>query len=522
MARIVLISPYLKGGQNAAKLAQRTRYFATRPGVELLTDEYSTLPATKKQRSFIDRLVRSFPTSKELIEYEDYLANPTQGNASAFIQQTWEDYVEALDQKENFIDYISHRPGVQKDGEHGLWDANGKVQNLSQVVREVAEHTGNVWTPVVALRRQDAERLGYDNAKNWRALINASICEIAAAYKIQPDHLRWYAAFHQKPQQMHIHMIIFSTDPKEGYLTKDGIRQVKSAFTRRIYQADRMHVYQQKDESRDALQREARRAMAECIVQLKCGTIRDPKLEQLITELAERLHETRGRKVYGYLPPRTKAIVDAIVEELAKDQQVSAAYEVWQKLYEQICLDYNEQLPKRLPLSQQKDFKTVRNMVIQETLQWMAERQQYTEAMVGNPAAPETPERSAPTENTPTAFPETEYSGAPHAPENAGASADASQPDSTDLPSSEGEQPTYEPLQSDVQHRAVGLTYDPPTVGEAVVRMLPHMSRMFEDNSTVDRIHRGLQIDRKRRQELQRKRLAVGHKADDHEEISLK
>ena len=522
MARIVLISPYLQGGQNAAKLAQRTRYFATRPGVELLTDEYSTLPATKKQRSFIDRLVRSFPTSKELIEYEDYLANPTQGNASAFIQQTWEDYVEALDQKENFIDYISHRPGVQKDGEHGLWDANGKVQNLSQVVREVAEHTGNVWTPVVALRRQDAERLGYDNAKNWRALINASICEIAAAYKIQPDHLRWYAAFHQKPQQMHIHMIIFSTDPKEGYLTKDGIRQVKSSFARRIYQADRMHVYQQKDQSRDTLQREARRAMTECVSQLKCGTICNPKLEQLITELAERLHETRGRKVYGYLPPRTKAIVDAIVEELAKDQQVSAAYEVWQKLYEQICLDYNEQLPKRLPLSQQKEFKTVRNMVIHETLQWMAERQQYTEAMVGNPAAPETPERSAPTENTPTAFPETEYSGAPHAPENAGASADASQPDSTDLPSSEGEQPTYEPLQSDVQHRAVGLTYDPPTVGEAVVRMLHHMSRIFEDNSRTDRIHRGLQIDRNRRQELQRKRLAMGHKMDDQEEISLK
>ena len=405
---------------------------------------------------------------------------------------------------------------------HGLWDANGKVQNLSQVVREVAEHTGNVWTPVVALRRQDAERLGYDNARNWRALINASVCEIAAAYKIQPDHLRWYAAFHQKPQQMHIHMIIFSTDPKEGYLTKDGIRQVKSSFARRIYQADRMHVYQQKDQSRDTLQREARRAMTECVSQLKCGTICNPKLEQLITELAERLHETRGRKVYGYLPPRTKAIVDAIVEELAKDQQVSAAYEVWQKLYEQICLDYNEQLPKRLPLSQQKEFKTVRNMVIQETLQWMAERQQYTEAMVGNPAAPETPERSAPTENTPTAFPETEYSGAPHAPENAGASADASQPDSTDLPSSEGEQPTYEPLQSDVQHRAVGLTYDPPTVGEAVVRMLHHMSRIFEDNSRTDRIHRGLQIDRKRRQELQRKRLAMGHKMDDQEEISLK
>ena len=169
-----------------------------------------------------------------------------------------------------------------------------------------------------------------------------------------------------------------------------------------------------------------------------------------------------------------------------------------------------------------KEFKTVRNMVIQETLKWMVERQQYAEAMAGKPAAAETPERSAPIESTPTAFPAPENPGVPPAPENADASADSSRPDSTDLPPSEGERPTYEPPQSDIQHRAVGSTYDPPTVGEAVVRMLHHMSRIFEDNSRTDRIHRGLQIDRKRRQELQRKRLAMGHKADDHEEISLK
>ena len=109
MARIVLISPYLKGGQNAAKLAQRTRYVATRPGVELLADERSTLPATKKQRDFITRLLKSFPSCWELIEYEEYLEHPTQGNASAFIQQVQEDYMEALEQKENFIDYIPPR-----------------------------------------------------------------------------------------------------------------------------------------------------------------------------------------------------------------------------------------------------------------------------------------------------------------------------------------------------------------------------------------------------------------------------
>ena len=156
MARIVLISPYLKGGQNAAKLAHRIRYVATRPGVELLADECSTLPATKKQQNFITRLLGAFPSCWELIEYEEYLEHPTQGSASAFIQQVRENYMEALDQKENFIDYISHRPGVQKDGEHGLWDAHGKVQNLARAVREVAEHPGN--TDLVSLLRAQGER----------------------------------------------------------------------------------------------------------------------------------------------------------------------------------------------------------------------------------------------------------------------------------------------------------------------------------------------------------------------------
>ena len=506
MARIVLISPYLKGGKNAAKLAQRTRYVATRPGVELLADERSTLPATKKQRDFITRLLKSFPSCWELIEYEEYLDHPTQGSASAFIQQVQEDYMEALDQKENFIDYISHRPGVQKDGEHGLWDAHGKVQNLAQAVREVAEHTGNVWTPVVALRREDAERLGYDSAENWQALVKASANDIAAAYKIQSDNLRWYAAFHRKPKQVHIHMIVFSTDPREGYLTKEGIRQVKSAFARRIYYADRMHVYQQKDTARQELQAQTRKAMVECIAQLEHGTSDNPRLEQLTEELAERLLTVKGRKVYGYLPPRVKAIVDAIVEELAKDEQVSAAYETWQTLYEQVCLDYDQRLRKRLPLSQQKEFRSVRNMVIQETLQWIAERQRYADV------------RRTPSAQEGTII---KKDAAEAAPEDS-SSADAAVSKDTAPPV--GEMSPMASGQSDQarQTAPAGSDYHAHTVGETVVRMLHHMSRIFEDNSKIDQIHRGLQIDRKRRQELQRKRLAMGHKPDDHEEQTFR
>ena len=526
MARIVLISPYLKGGQNAAKLAQRTRYVATRPGVELLADERSTLPATKKQQDFITRLLKSFPSCWELIEYEEYLDQPTQGNASAFIQQVQENYMESLDQKENFIDYISHRSGVQKDGEHGLWDAHGKVKNLAQAVREVAEHPGNVWTPVVALRREDAERLGYDSAENWQALVNASICDIAKAYKIRPENLRWYAAFHQKPNQVHIHMIIFSANPKEGYLTKEGIREMKSVFARRIYHADRLHIYQQKDTARQELQEQSRKAMVECIAQLEHGATDNPRLEQLTAELAERLLTVKGRKVYGYLPPKVKAIVDAIVEELAKDEQVSAAYETWQTLYEQVCLDYNQRPPKRLPLSQQKEFRIVRNMVIQETLQWMAEHQRCADAQKSSvtleesipPANPAVDTKvkvestasviPAQPKNQDTSVPSTEDSGSA----DAAASKDAAPhaDETTPMPSQQsGKTEQHAPAESD---------YHALTVSEAVVRMLHHMSRIFEDNSKTDQIHRGLQIDRKRRQELQRKRLAMGHKPDDHEE----
>ena len=150
------MSPYLKGGGGNAKMANRVRYFATRPGVEVLREEPDDLPATKKQQAYIRRLLQSFPDAKELLEYEDYLKKPTQLSASEFIQQARENFVDPMSQRENYLDYMSHRPGVELRGEHGLWTSGGKVENLAEAVREVAEHPGNVWTPVVAIRRQDA------------------------------------------------------------------------------------------------------------------------------------------------------------------------------------------------------------------------------------------------------------------------------------------------------------------------------------------------------------------------------
>ena len=495
------MSPYLKGGGGNAKMANRVRYFATRPGVEVLREEPDDLPATKKQQAYIRRLLQSFPDAKELLEYEDYLKKPTQLSASEFIQQARENFVDPMSQRENYLDYMSHRPGVELRGEHGLWTSGGKVENLAEAVREVAEHPGNVWTPVVAIRRQDAERLGYDNAENWRALVNACLCDIAKGYKIHPDHLRWYAAFHEKEKSVHIHMVIFSTDPKEGYLTQDGIRQVKSAFARRIFHHDLMHVYEQKTEYRNQLQRDAATAMQELIRQMRDGTLENSQLEEQMEALARRLQTVRGKKVYGYLPPEVKLMVDEIVDALAADDRVAKAYDLWNEMREAICRTYSEHLPERLPLSKQKEFKPVRNMVIREALQLGQQEASIAEAPVrGSDIAPPQPAAGTAIDEVDRVY--RQEKGHQEAAEQSTAH-NAEYMDHNTRPSPE--------------HSLL-------PAAQAVSKLFYHMSRIFEDNCKTDAMHRGLQIDRKRRQQLRERRLAMGHKPDDHEneEIGLR
>ena len=479
MSRVRFMSPYLKGGRNAAKLSNRVRYIAARPGVEVLSDEQRDLPATKKQEAYIQRILRDFPGAEELLEYEDYRKKPTRGHADHFIQQACEDFVEPMSRVENYLDYVAHRPGVQTDGEHGLWNGDGKVRNLSQAVREVAEHTGNVWTPVVAIRREDAERLGYDTAESWRALVCACLPEIARGYKIPLDHLRWYAAFHRKEHSAHIHLVLFSSDPREGYLTKQGIRQVKSAFGRRIFQQDLIHIYEQKTEYRDTLGRDAERAMAELIAQMETGHFQNENLERLVLELAERLQNTKGKKVYGYLPPKTKAVVDAIVDELAKDERVAAAYDLWNQMREEVCRTYSEQLPERLPLSQQKEFKSVRNMVIRETLNLGQNEIRSSGAEEPASIPQDTPPASSGTQ-----------------------------------PEAHNPQPKAIPHRQTQRQRAVSRA----DTALCVLQLFHNMGRIFQEQSATDTIQTGLHIDRKRRLMLREKRMALGHKADDHED----
>ena len=480
MSRVRFMSPYLKGGRDTAKLSNRARYIATRPGVEVLRGEQQGQPATKKQQAYIQRLLRDFPGAEELLEYEDYQNAPTQANADTFIRQVQEDFAEPMSRMENYLDYVSHRPGVQMDGEHGLWCAGGKVRNLSQAVREVAEHTGSVWTPVVAIRREDAERLGYNDAASWRELVCACAPEIARGYKIPLEHLRWYAAFHRKEDSVHIHMVVFSSDPKEGYLTKQGIRQVKSAFGRRIFRQDLLHIYEQKTEYRDALGRDAERTMAELIAQMETGQLQNENLEQPILELSRRLQNTKGKTVYGYLPPTAKALVDAIVDELAKEERVAAAYDLWNQMREEVCRTYSEQLPERLLLSKQKEFKAVRNMVVREVLQLGRGEHPTADEIVHMP--------------TPSGTPPAQ-SGLPHG--------------------------AHHPQQEAAHHQRTQThrTVSHADTARCVLQLFHNMGRIFREQSASDAIQTGLHIDRKRRRMLREKRMALGHKADDHEEI---
>lgn len=473
MAGVFFSSPYLKGGKQSAKLANLTKYISTREGVELLNDTDSDLPATKQQQDFISRLLKMFPDPRGMPEYEDYQTARSQKNAAEFISQVQENYAYLLDKRENYVDYVANRPGVKKLGEHGLWNADGKVPVLQNAIDEVAHYQGNVWTPVIAIQRSDAERLGYDSAESWRSLICSELDQIAKAYKILPSHLKWYAAFHEKERSVHAHLIIFSTDPNEGYLTKPAILELRSALTRQIFKDDLKNIYVQQTAYRDQLQENALAVMESLIQKMQDGELANPKLELLIAELVERLQNYSGKKVDGYLPPATKRIVDAIVDELASDERVAEAYSLWQDMRDEVFSFYSKAKPERVPLSQQKEFKPVRNMVIREVVQMMEQQQ------------------------------------------NEGINCDESQPTVLELKAvAESSVPTS----THGTPRTPEYRITPPeSVAACMVRMLHHMGNIFRDNVNSSG-YRGLQLDRKRRKELQEWKIALGHREDDHED----
>lgn len=361
MARLIIKSPYIKcgGGQNASGYLQ---YIATRERVEIVPDDR---PPTRKQEQLIQKLVKDFSDTKELLEYDDYKATPTKANASAFITLALEQNWSRVQSTEGYAKYIATRPRAERLGTHGLFGDAGPV-SLDAAMDELSHYTGNVWTHIISLKREDAARLGYDNAAAWRTLLRAHRNDIAAAMNIDPRDFRWYAAFHNEGNHPHIHMMAWSATPGQAYLDRDGIRQIKSTLTNQIFQQELLHLYEEKSASRDELVRQTRQAMLELAQRMRDGLCICPTAEKKLWELSQKLNDVQGKKVYSYLPKPLKQLADEVVDAMEKLPTVNECYQKWWELQCQLNDYYSEQQRQRPPLSQQKEFRQIKNAVIKE------------------------------------------------------------------------------------------------------------------------------------------------------------
>ncbi|MFI3255707.1 MAG: MobP3 family relaxase [Eubacteriales bacterium] len=373
MPKLVIKNSYIKGGKGSGKSGNHAsnlvKYVATRDGVEKIANGNQLLPNTDKQEKFIQELLEEFPDSKDSHEYQDYLEQPNRANASEFIETTLEQQAHRLLDSEKYLDYIANRPRVEIVDQHGLFSSYGSGKlDLQKISKELAQHKGNIWTPIISLKREDAERMACDSAESWKAVLNAEIVKIAESFKIHPDNFKWYAAFHNEGHHPHVHFICYSTNEREGFLNKDGIEKMKSALTNQIFKDELLPLYETKTQNRDQLKEQARESMIDLIEQMKSGLEIEPSTEKLLIKLAQELKTTKGKKQYGYLKPQLKNLVDEIVNQLGKIPEVEQCYEIWWQTQQQINLTYSDDVKEKPSLSRCKDFKSIKNMVIQEAL----------------------------------------------------------------------------------------------------------------------------------------------------------
>ena len=367
MARLITKFKYLKPDERN-HFGGYAEYIATREGVEKIDESKRNAPATNKQKQLIKKILSDFPDSKSSLEYEDYLKDKTIGAASEFITRMFEENADEMMHTKTYADYIATRPRAERFGSHGLFTDDGVAVDLKKVSDELNAHTGNVWTAIVSLRREDAERLGFDNGSRWRDMLRSQAQTLSENLRIPMSNLRWFAAFHNESHHPHIHLIAYSINPNEGYLSEKGVMALRSSFAKDIFAQDLLCEYKKQTEHRDALKVQSREVLAELIAKINGGTYDNPQVEDLLQALAKRLAVTNGKKQYGYLRKDIKEIINSIVDELGKDERIAALYDLWYESKETALKVYSESQPERLPLSQNKEFKFVKNLVINEAM----------------------------------------------------------------------------------------------------------------------------------------------------------
>ncbi len=372
LSQIIVTSRYLKSGTQKSKNKRRnyTKYIATRETVEVR--DQNTIDrnnnATKNQQELLRGLLSDFPEAQRYLEYEDYTANPTVENASELISTIIERNADVIGNRQNFVGYMAMRPGVEKRGSHGLFNEKDEPIILNQAANEIAEHKGNVWSHVVSLRREDAVRLGFDNSDAWRELVKRHISDIAKAQNIPLCNLKWYAAYHDTTHHPHIHLLVYSTNPKQGFLTKAGIDKVRSAFANDIFHDDLQSIYQEQTVSRDELKAVSKKEFESIVNMIASNGYTYPQLEELIRKLYIQLQNVKGKKVYGYLPKEIKETVNKIFSELAKDENIQQLYEKWCGLERLKYKTYTLKETELPELSANKVFQSERNMIIRTVI----------------------------------------------------------------------------------------------------------------------------------------------------------
>ena len=367
MARLVTKFKYLKPNRKVSA-GGYAKYIATREGVEKIDDTKKFAPATEKQKNLIEKILKDFPDSKDMFEYADYLEKQNQGSASDFISRVMEDYAYEISGRKAYADYIATRPRAERFGSHGLFTDDGIQVQLSKVAEELNNHKGNIWTAIISIRREDAERLGFNTGTRWRDMLRTQTEALAKNLKIPIQNLRWYAAFHNESHHPHVHLIAYSTVENEGYLTQKGVENLRSSFAKDIFQQDLLCVYEKQTEHRDKLRAEARYVVEDLVSKINSEIDINSSIQQKLLELAHRLSKTSGKKVYGYLKPDVKALVDFIVEELASDDRIAKLYDLWYEQKENTIKTYTDEVPDRIPLAQNKEFKSIKNAIIKEAL----------------------------------------------------------------------------------------------------------------------------------------------------------
>ena len=344
------------------------KYIATREGSAPIPNTNEHAPAAKKQQELIFSLLKCFPDGKELFEYEDYQKNPTIKNASALISEILDRNMDRLTSRKNYVSYLANRPGAVKFGKHGLFSQSDEPVELEKTAKEIAAHGGNVWTHVVSLRRDSAQAMGYDNLKAWRDLVKRQIANIAKSQKIEMKNLRWYAAFHDKKTNPHAHIIVYSANEREGFLTNRGIEKIRSGFANDIYQDELHHLYQRQTDLRNLLKKESAEFMRRLVNDIAGNAFEDTELIKLVGKLNDQLKSVTGKKVYGYLKPEVKQTVNAIFEALAENDSIQKMYKLWCEMEQQKHDVYSSAKLQFPTLVDNKEFKSVKNMIVQTVL----------------------------------------------------------------------------------------------------------------------------------------------------------